>query len=63
VSAVELGVGDDAGESDPFLAELRKAMDDDEPLGPAGRSDPSGPPGLFDQDDSAKKGRFGRRGR
>ena len=63
VSAVELGVDDDAEESDPFLAELRKAMDDDEPLGPASRSESSGPPGLFDQDDSAKKGRFGRRAR
>jgi DivIVA domain-containing protein len=54
-------VGGDADpDEDAFLAELRKAMLDDEPLGPS-RGDEPGLPGL--DDDAAGRGRprFGRR--
>ncbi|CAN5723103.1 hypothetical protein BH20ACT2_BH20ACT2_24670 [soil metagenome] len=47
---------------DAFLAELRKAMTDDEPLGP--RDDERSGAGLFDQDDGSgqrQRPRFGRR--
>jgi cell division initiation protein len=50
-------------ESDPFLAELRRAVEDDEPLGPRDDDEvwaESGP--LFDQDITAS-GRFRRRRR
>ena len=63
VSAVELGVEEpDAGhDDDPFLAELRKAMADDEPLGPRDQDDlPSADP-LFEDDDDRRGWRFGRR--
>ncbi|MEZ5180438.1 MAG: DivIVA domain-containing protein [Acidimicrobiales bacterium] len=59
VSRVELGV-EGGGDDDAFLAELRKAMADDEPLGP--RDDVVGDRGddLF-EDDDRRGWRFGRR--
>lgn len=65
VSAVDLGLPADpapaaAGDEDAFLTELRKAMADDEPLGPRdlGSIEPSDT--MFDDDD--RRGfRFGRR--
>ncbi|MFN8017879.1 MAG: DivIVA domain-containing protein [Acidimicrobiales bacterium] len=64
VSAVDLGLAEaeepGAPDDDPFLAELRKAMADDEPLGPRDHDDIPGPDPLFDDDD--RRGwRFGRR--
>jgi cell division septum initiation protein DivIVA len=59
VSAVELGV-EPSGDDDAFLAELRKAMADDEPLGPRDQADPSGPDPLF-EDEDRRGWRFGRR--
>ncbi|MEO6988953.1 MAG: DivIVA domain-containing protein [Aquihabitans sp.] len=61
VSAVDLDL--DAKEGDPFLDELRKAMSDEEPLGPRD-SDDHGEQGssLFGDDDDDKRGwRFGKR--
>ena len=66
VSAVDLGIREDTGEGDgddddAFLTELRKAMADDEPLGP--RDDQNGSPaqGMFDDDDDRRGWRFGRK--
>jgi hypothetical protein len=53
--------GDDAAsDDDAFLAELRKAMLDDEPLGPRDEFSPSGAEG-FEDDLSRSRPRFGRR--
>ena len=74
VSAIDLGFApvtpepvpvSDEGE-DAFLAELRKAMADDEPLGPRDHphAGPVGPGGLvepFDEDDDRRSWRFGKR--
>jgi len=46
-------------DEDAFLAELRKAMLDDEPLGPRATEDPSLAPGV--EDDGRGRPRFGRR--
>ncbi len=47
---------------DEYLAELRKAMTDDSPLGPRDEDDPLGSGGFFDQeDDRPARSRFGRR--
>lgn len=65
VSAIDLGIAPVAPEAprsdeDPFLAELRKAMADDEPLGPRDQEPPTAGDGLFDDDD--RRGwRLGRR--
>ncbi len=74
VSAIDLGFAPAAPEAAPasgegedaFLAELRKAMADDEPLGPRDHLDagPTGPGGLvkpFDEDDDRWSWRFGKR--
>ncbi len=74
VSAIDLGFAPVAPEPDPvsdagedaFLAELRKAMADDEPLGPRDHLDagPTGPGGHvepFDEDDDRRSWRFGKR--
>lgn len=54
-------VGGDADpDEDAFLAELRKAMLDDEPLGPRG-SEEQGLPGLDDDVAGRNRPRFGRR--
>jgi DivIVA domain-containing protein len=59
VTAVELGV-EPAAEDDAFLAELRKAMADDEPLGPRDHQDAPEGDTLFGDED--RRGwRFGRR--
>lgn len=59
VSSVELGVAE-SDEDDAFLAELRKAMADDEPLGPRDDVEPPASETLFEEDD--RRGwRFGRR--
>jgi DivIVA domain-containing protein len=51
----------DAGD-DEYLAELRKAMTDDSPLGPRDDEVPLGSEGFFDQsDDRPARSRFGRR--
>jgi DivIVA domain-containing protein len=47
-------------DDDAFLAELRKAMADDEPLGPRDHDDAAHHPELFDDDDRRSR-RFGRR--
>ncbi len=65
VSAVDLGLPDDRGaaggeDEDAFLTELRKAMADEEPLGPRDLGDPDPGDTLFDDPD--RRGfRFGRR--
>lgn len=66
VSAVDLGFAPegatdaDEGDEDAFLTELRKAMADDQPLGPRDADDLAPPDALFDDDD--RRGwRFGRR--
>lgn len=59
VSAVELGV-EPTGEDDAFLTELRKAMVDDEPLGPRDHDGAPGSDQLF-EDDDRRGWRFGRR--
>lgn len=74
VSAIDLGFAPvapapdpvSADEEDAFLAELRKAMADDEPLGPRDHTDagPIGPGGHvepFDEDDDRRSWRFGKR--
>lgn len=48
------------GEEDPFLTELRKAMADDEPLGPRDHPD-AGPGEPFAEDDEGRGWRFGKR--
>lgn len=50
-----------ADDDDAFLAELRKAMADDEPLGPRGEAHPPQPDTLF-EDEDRRGWRFGRRG-
>jgi DivIVA domain-containing protein len=51
----------DAGD-DEYLAELRKAMTDESPLGPRDEDDPLGSGDFFDQeDDRPARSRFGRR--
>ena len=61
VSAVDLGVGPPAADDeDPFLTELRKAMADDEPLGPRDEEPPPSSPSLFGDEDDRRR-RFGRR--
>ncbi|WP_426572599.1 DivIVA domain-containing protein [Aquihabitans sp. McL0605] len=63
VSAVELGLSDEAvvdADDDAFLTELRKAMADDEPLGPRDDAQHEPSDALFDDDD--RRGwRFGRK--
>ncbi|MBX3313618.1 MAG: DivIVA domain-containing protein [Actinobacteria bacterium] len=54
----------EASSGDPFMDELRKAMSDDEPLGPRDVSSPSVSsmdPTGFDDDDDRKGWRFGKR--
>lgn len=58
VSPVELGVA--GGDDDAFLAELRKAMADDEPLGPRD-TDEHPPSDTLFEDDDRRGWRFGRR--
>ena len=48
------------GEEDPFLTELRKAMADDEPLGPRDHPD-AGPGEPFAEGDDGRGWRFGKR--
>lgn len=73
VSAVDLGLGGPAptprgradasagaGEEDAFLAELRKAMADDEPLGPRDHAEQA-PTGILDDDDDRRGWRRGKR--
>ena len=56
-------VGDDA--DDPFMAELRRAVTDDEPLGPRDDDEPTPIPANSDRsfypDDGGERGRFGSR--
>jgi len=62
VSVVDLGgsTSEAPEEDDAFLAELRKAMADDEPLGPRDEPAPSSLGDMFDDDD--RRGwRFGKR--
>ena len=69
VAAVDLGFDEPAADpapeasaeaEDPFLAELRKAMADDEPLGPRDHDEAPSSDALFDDED--RRGwRFGRR--
>lgn len=59
VSPVELGVAS-GGDDDAFLAELRKAMADDEPLGPRD-TDEHPPSDTLFEDDDRRGWRFGRR--
>lgn len=62
VSVVELTSPDDSAdvEDDAFLAELRKAMADDEPLGP--REHVANPPSVLPFEDEDRRGwRFGKR--
>lgn len=65
VSAVQLGLEPspvvEHEDDDAFLTELRKAMADDEPLGPRDHDDlpPSG--ALFEDDEDRRGWRFGRR--
>jgi hypothetical protein len=47
------------GEEDAFLAELRKAMQDDEPLGPREQQEGTAPGEMFDDD--RRSWRFGKR--
>ena len=65
VSAVDLGIGAPEGvseEEDPFLDELRKAMSDEEPLGPRdGSTDHVPGASLFGEDDDRRGWRFGKR--
>src|SRR5690606_38716520 len=65
VSAVHLGIGAPEGvseEEDPFLDELRKAMSDEEPLGPRdGSTDHVPGASLFGEDDDRRGWRFGKR--
>jgi len=59
-AAVELGDGpDEVGQEDAFLAELRKAMADDEPLGPRDHQAITNQDELFDDD--RRNWRFGKR--
>lgn len=46
-------------DDDAYLAELRKAMDDDRPLGP--RDEPYEEPGGYDDEPTVTRSRFGRR--
>lgn len=67
VSAVQLGLEPSAPapveheDDDAFLTELRKAMADDEPLGPRDHADLPASGALFEDDEDRRGWRFGRR--
>lgn len=61
VSAVDPAAGPPSDDEDPFLTELRKAMADDEPLGPRDDVDLPPSPNLFGDDEGDRRRRFGRR--
>ena len=66
VSALDLGfdvapLPAEASDDDAFLAELRQAMADQEPLGPRDLAAAEGPGGFLDDEDERRRWRFGKR--